>query len=131
MPLSKEEHRKYILRLTRSNRKRAIEHLGGVCVRCGSVDDLETDHIENRPGKKRICDLLSGSWERLEEELAHCQLLCRKCHQKKTTREQGKVVFGERHGHRTVYRIGCRCDDCKKAQADYCREYNRHKRALS
>jgi len=128
MPLSKEEHRKYMKRLTRHNRKLALEYLGGKCVACGSIEELETDHIYNDLDKKRIVDLLSGSWERLKKELDKCQLLCKDCHTEKTILEQGYCLPGERHGHRTIYRKGCRCDLCKNAQKLYMREYMRKRR---
>lgn len=88
------------------NRIRAIELLGGKCVQCGYCDDidgLEIDHITPRSQdpesimasrkdgskyRRSFSNLLVGvSWERVEKELAKCQLLCGTCHSIKTRRE--------------------------------------------
>jgi 5-methylcytosine-specific restriction endonuclease McrA len=58
--------------------------LGGRCVKCGSSERLEFDHIDPSEksftigklfGRKRI--------ETLKEEVSKCQLLCKPCHIKK------------------------------------------------
>jgi len=71
--------------------------LGGKCVRCGSTDDLQVDHIE--PSTKDLslrakhsATFWSWSWERVLAELAKCQLLCRPCHQAKSAGEVPRGV---------------------------------------
>lgn len=54
----------------------------GPCVRCGSTNRLEVDHRD--PTKKVTHLIWSFSKERLEAELAKCQVLCHDCHLRKT-----------------------------------------------
>jgi len=58
---------------------------GKVCVRCGSSERLEVDHID-RTAKARKTDHAVWSWTPLRRtaELAKCQVLCRRCHWEKT-----------------------------------------------
>ena len=88
-----EKHQEKLVEEQRRIRdeRRAIlsEHLGGKCVRCGSVENLEFDHIfkENKSftiGSSLTC----FSIEDLILEADKCQLLCRPCHIEKT-REEG------------------------------------------
>lgn len=87
----------------RKNRKQRrllfLSYLGGKCKKCKSKKNLQVDHIN--PLKKKFT--LSGSnWSKplniLYKELDKCQLLCRKCHQKKTNkdRQKGKICYGSR-----------------------------------
>lgn len=73
----------------RSLRQKAIQTLGGVCVRCGYADAraLEIDHIEPLRNSKRqlsqaqmLVDILRGNIDNL-------QLLCANCHAIKTYEE--------------------------------------------
>ncbi len=72
-----------------ARRTAALAQLGGKCVKCGADDDLHIDHIDPASKTAHIRDLFhGGSQERLEAELALCQLLCRSCHGAKTRGEQ-------------------------------------------
>lgn len=71
-----------VLRAKRKQKKRALEFLGGHCIRCGynkCPDALEFHHTE--PEHK---DLAIGStnraWDVIERELKKCILLCANCH---------------------------------------------------
>jgi len=55
----------------------------GPCQRCGSWTDLEVDHID--PATKVSHAVWSWSKPRRMRELEKCQVLCRVCHQKKST----------------------------------------------
>lgn len=71
----------------REYKKWAINHLGGECVECGDVDNLEFDHINPGNKDKHISDVMS-SRNKLTEELKKCQLLCKSCHKEKTKRQR-------------------------------------------
>lgn len=66
-------------------RNDAIEHLGGKCASCGSIDSLEFDHIDPERKSFSLGKAFSGwKWERVLAELDKCQLLCHTCHKAKT-----------------------------------------------
>jgi hypothetical protein len=64
--------------------ERAIEYKGGCCVVCGynrCVRALEFHHVD--PSKKSFGLSERGlchSWDRIQEELDKCILLCANCH---------------------------------------------------
>lgn len=105
------------------HRQKALAHLGGKCVHCGTTERLEFDHIDNdRNGELERCvsRLFSCSWERITVELNKCQLLCKTCHGKKTAKDHGwgKLV----HGVLSTYtNKKCRCEKCREANNTYMR----------
>jgi len=84
----------------------------GPCVKCGSWDRLELDHII-RKTKVSHC-VWSWSKEKREIELAKCQPLCHFCHKEKTRLEKSKFPD---HGKYAKYIKGCRCKLCNAANA--------------
>lgn len=85
----------------------------GPCVKCGSRDDLEVDHVD--PAKKVSHRIWSWSRKRREVELARCQVLCGLCHKDKTRRQRDDAVP---HGvNRYKGRHGCRCSICRAANS--------------
>ncbi|QQG33571.1 HNH homing endonuclease [Pectobacterium phage PcCB7V] len=88
MVKDKEKYREYMREYMASKRKKrkdeAIAALGGKCKTCGSVDNLQFDHIDPE-GKKFTLgdkqDMNDAGWN---EELKKCQLLCSNCHLDKT-----------------------------------------------
>jgi len=104
-------------------KRRAIlrAHLGGRCAVCGSVDDLQFDHIDPSTKRFKVASGLGRSMKALLEEAAKCQLLCVACHREKTSRERAaKARANMKHGKlSTYYRHKCRCAACKKARSDY------------
>lgn len=114
----------------RENRARAIDLLGGKCVRCGSTDRLEFDHINNDRGAKHNClsSLFRYSWDRVVLELSKCQILCRGCHALKTAEDMGFDVSGS-HGSLSTYNNKkCRCDDCRRAMREWSNKWKTNNR---
>ena len=66
-----------------------------ICVRCGSSEGLELDHID--PSTKISNNIWSWSQVRREAEIAKCQILCADCHTEKTV-ENWEHAHGETHG---------------------------------
>lgn len=128
---NKEEYNKYMrVYMLKRYRKRmdwARKTLGGSCTQCGSIRDLELDHIDPGTKKFTVGRMWSVSEKAFADEVAKCQLLCRECHQDKTIFDRGfKKAKGE-HGTISTYRY-CRCADCKKACRDYARRYKARKK---
>lgn len=94
------------------------------CVLCGSTEKLELDHIDRT--LKKDHKVWSWSKKRRDEEIRKCQVLCKRCHIKKTNREKSEHVV---HGTLGMYKsqsFKCRCVPCRKANATY-----EHKRRQS
>jgi len=113
--LPKAEYRK---RAYQENRARLVAVLGDSCVRCGTRERLEFDHID--PAKKAftIKGDMSAADPVVLAELMKCQLLCRECHYAKTRED----IFARGFTHGTWYgwnRKKCGCTDCTKARQDY------------
>lgn len=89
--------------------KRRAEYFADkTCIKCGSIDKLELDHID--PSIKVTHRIWSWSQQRREAEIAKCQILCEDCHQEKTNRD-----FKAGHGTFTMYKKNkCRCAICLK-----------------
>ena len=61
------------------------EKLGGKCVKCGTTEGLQFDHIHPKNKSFEITrKLLMADKEKFQEELDKCQLLCYDCHLEKT-----------------------------------------------
>jgi 5-methylcytosine-specific restriction endonuclease McrA len=122
MPMAtKEEQRAYQLEWLKRRRLAAIEQFGGKCIKCGSEEDLEFDHIDKKT-KVRKGDHAMWSWSehRRNEELKKCQLLCEKCHIQKTIDERISDGRYTEPPHGTVSRYrskiwGCKCSQCRAA----------------
>lgn len=92
----------------------AYEILGGICVRCGTSENLEFDHIDPSTKLFNITKAYQYSWQKFIDELAKCQLLCTDCHKKKTKTERGFDTI--RHGTAHAYqKHKCRCEPCRDA----------------
>jgi 5-methylcytosine-specific restriction endonuclease McrA len=102
--------RRYQNTWLQERRRQAIADLGGKCVRCGSTERLEVDHID--PAAKVSHRIWGWSAEKRAAELAKCQVLCRPCHHKKTGAEKRRPIT---HGTASGYRRGCRCLPCGAA----------------
>lgn len=106
-----------------------IAEMGGACVKCGSVDKLEIDHIDRSTKSVNPKELWSRREEVIREELAKCQILCKSCHQKKTSAER-IAARNLQHGEYGMYKFyKCRCEPCKGANAAYNRELRARNKA--
>ena len=83
---------------------------GKKCIKCGSIEKLELDHIN--PENKKTHRIWSFKKDRFDEEVQKCQVLCHSCHLQKT---KEWYVTNRKHG-RTWYKYGCRCEICRGAQ---------------
>ena len=114
MALSGEQKREYQRRWLRKRRETWIQ-ANGPCRYCGSLENLEVDHID--PATKIAHNVWSWSEARRAIELKKCQVLCATCHQVKTAHEnsirQLQSVSDLKHGASHAYnRRGCRCEAC-------------------
>lgn len=110
----------------RERRAYAIEFLGGVCVVCGTTEDLEIDHINKWEKSIPITQMWSVSQERYDLELMKCQLLCHTHHVEKSNREKdwGKGYGPTQHGSLAMYKNhGCRCELCRAKYSEHTKQY--------
>jgi 5-methylcytosine-specific restriction endonuclease McrA len=129
--------REYMRKRIADRRARAIIQLGGKCVRCGSTENLEFDHIiagsydpKSRSGKGTMWTF---SEKRFQAELKKCQLLCKDCHWEKTLDDTGKTSAKGTHGTLSAYRY-CgppKCEECKMIKREYMQNYERPARSGS
>lgn len=116
--------KKYMLERYHRRRKEWIDLQGGKCVSCGSINELEIDHIDRTTKKYDIGKIMtSGNKIMLNEELAKCQVLCYACHKKKSDKE--KEV---EHGGGVSGKKNCPCQPCKSKKSEYSRNYNMPKK---
>ena len=119
MPYSDPAQQRRYQREWVARRRQAWLDENGPCVRCGSADELEVDHVD--PEKKVSHRVWSWSAERRDAELSKCQVLCGECHAKKTIE---MLTVETPHGTHSGYSYhGCRCADCLDAQASYQRQH--------
>lgn len=82
------DRRKYLIQAVSKRRKiirsKAIQHLGGKCMRCGYNKYPEVLEFHHRDPSKKLFGLgqkgLTRSWERVKSEIEKCDLFCANCH---------------------------------------------------
>ncbi len=124
MPMAtKEEQRDYQRQWMQ--RRRAEFFSDKNCLKCGSVERLELDHVDR--ATKVTHSIWSWSESRRLTEIAKCQVLWHDCHWEKTKVDLG---YGLQHGTSNGYSYyKCRCDLCKGAAVQKNRDYRTRKRA--
>lgn len=122
-----EYMRKYHLKRYHDIRDELIQYLGGMCWKCGRKERLELDHRDPKSKEFEVSVFLSVSLNKLYLEIEKCQVLCQKCHIKKTLKEKGQKSAQGTHGTLSSYRY-CKCVLCKRAMSDYNREYKKRTR---
>jgi 5-methylcytosine-specific restriction endonuclease McrA len=111
MPYTGRQHADY--QLARLRRNREAFFAGKCCAKCGSTRNLELDHKD--PAVKVTHLVWAWGEKRRKAELAKCQILCSRCHKRKTAGE--RRARAQEHGA-SAYRSGrCRCGICRKAHA--------------
>lgn len=75
--------------------KAAYTLLGGKCVACGSIEDLQFDHVDPLTKLFNITNGTGFSNQKFLTELAKCQLLCQPHHAEKSKTE---FVYGRNNG---------------------------------
>ena len=113
MPRRTEYFRVYIKAHKHRRRAQLIELLGGYCVRCGSTERLEFDHIDPATKSFELGSDWTRAWDDLVAEARKCQLLCRPCHVAKGAEDRPEPAHGT---YRYQYHR-CRCSTCRAANA--------------
>ena len=93
-------------------RDQFIKRLGGKCVDCGSLNNLEFDHDDRKHKTFNISKCYSMNLNDLLIEVDKCKLRCKPCHLNKTKEVDG---IKSEHGKSSMYKKGCRCSDCLEA----------------
>lgn len=125
-----EYMRTYMLRRYHRRRQEAIEMLGGACVDCGSMNDLEFDHADRTTKSLDIAKMWSYAEERWKAEVSKCVLRCKTCHGYKTIIERGMTIVKGRDVHGTLSSWKyCKCDKCRGAYNTYMKQYKKKRRA--
>lgn len=119
MGYEREQQAAYQLSWSQQRRIAWVESQGGKCVACGSIDSLEVDHVDRSTKMMQPAHIWTRALHVREAELAKCQVLCHSCHLAKTLSE---VKRDETHGRTTMYRKGCRCEDCRAAHREGARK---------
>ena len=81
----------------RENRAHYVGLMGGKCVKCGTTENLEVDHINPEDKTLRISSMWLRKHDRIMEELDKCQLLCGDCHKQKTREEKDRTKGVQRN----------------------------------
>ena len=114
--------REYLRKRWKARKEVAMDHLGGVCVRCGTKENLAFDHIDPTTKYQQVSRMSTASEERFWNEVAKCQLLCTECHRLKTLDDLGQKDARKMHGTLSSYKY-CHCALCRAANAAWSRQY--------
>lgn len=117
-----EYHRRYNLKRYHRIRAEIAERLGGKCIICGAIENLEFDHIDPATKNFNIGRLTNVSREKLEKELPLCQLLCKFHHDIKSVHEKSVD-----HGEGLTGKKNCRCNLCGPLKNLYMRKFRSSK----
>ena len=127
---SNEYMKEYMARRRAERRAKLIELAGNKCKVCGKNDGLEFNH-KNRTEKEFVLSgkALDKSWQKILDEFAKCELLCRQHHLEYTRNQwdSGELISSQKgkakdypHGTANRYHYQkCRCERCKMAKKIY------------
>ena len=93
--------REYMKNRRLKRRKFFLDLLGGECAHCGEKDykSLQFDRINPKTKKFDYNDARDGPLDILEKEMKKIQILCRKCHLKKTIKNKENLYKRKSKGH--------------------------------
>lgn len=100
-----------------------IATLGGKCACCGTTNNLQFDHIN--PEEKSFAITAGLHSSRLHDEISKCQLLCKRCHLKKTRGDNGWKLYDELEGLSGEERRRERMRIWRKNNPDKVKKYKR------
>lgn len=122
----KDYQRKWIAR----RRSKWIEE-NGPCVKCGSYNNLEVDHVNPEEKEYNISQIWSRKEEIRDKELAKCQVLCHDCHKEKSKKDLSLSLSGTSNpaAKLTLEQIESIRNSTDKV-ANLAKEYNVHKRTI-
>lgn len=99
-----------------------FEFIGNACVICGSLENLEIDHVNRKDKSFNITsEWSSKSQLEIETELKKCQPLCSGCHKTKTAKELSIDKMKE-PSHGSIYawmKKKCLCDVCTASKNEW------------
>lgn len=107
---NKEDKRKYDRAWVANRRKNFFKDKK--CIKCGSTEKLELDHIKREDKKSH--KIWSWSDIKREEEIKKCQILCHDCHLEKTIKESTNDYCPRGHGLKTKTKNSKFCRMCCK-----------------
>ena len=76
-------HNAYNIKAGQEKRLRAVQELGGHCLKCGFDRfscSLDIHHRDAREKDPNFRSMRGWSWEHISAELAKCVLVCKNCH---------------------------------------------------
>ena len=129
MASSNSYMKNYMLARYHKRMSEAKNKLGGKCIKCNSIENLQLDHINPETKNFTVAHLWNSKKEVFDLEISKCQLLCKKCHEEKTLVDMGRVSAKITHGTVSSYRY-CKCDFCKKAKSEYMRSFRKKKKQV-
>ena len=113
---SKAEQQEYQRRWVAARRSAYFETQA--CLYCEAVEYLELHHMD--PSLKVTHRIWSMSEANRSKELLKCIVLCKTCHQSETNKQRASR---QPCGTRAKYKAGCKCSECRAANAAYRRQY--------
>lgn len=106
----------------RVKRRREAFFNGKICAKCGSIKNLVLHH--KNPDNKESHKIWAWSDERINKEVAKCEVWCSSCHIK----YHSNLLKKDNHGTHSKYNHGCRCSLCRDGHRVYQNNRNKKKR---
>jgi hypothetical protein len=115
------------VRYRNRQKQKAVEYLGGRCVKCGynkSLAALDFHHIDPLTKEWKPTRLMSYRWEIVKQELDKCELICANCHRELHEGVTDFSLLRNPKGQRKTYVKVCQTCECKfkteKQKRKYC-----------